>query len=466
MDNSIFLLEDQDNVGDVLGKINYNFLKHNNDLFDLETVNKDDFSSLDKINLLMDRMDYLISNVNFDELQDLYTTINFLSSYWNSFEFSVQYPFNPDNGFTSSLVVAGIAGELLGSTLQIEQEAILSDALLAYRLPYIKTADEAKTNLYNNGVIMVNRNDSGAFVSWDFINSSNIFNILVDRSNNLYYNGRLVDIYNVPYYSVITNSDVDILTQGLTPDYESKTILANGGVPLLPEKNNIYNTILIEYQTFVTNDYDVGEGIFVPVTRFVPNVKKLTSIIPANNQTFASKIQSINADLPASYGENTKIHNLAINFLNENYPSVMYPESSIANVVFLLYNTVGQSGETVVETLYWDEETLSQEQRKVEKLDKSNITKIAPGSNTTYNITYTKQNAYIEKIVSVKYQKIVQLKEMVTVVGNIHKVTTLPVSMWKFKGINIGRNYTPNLFSGVDIKQAAISGEPSLIYTG
>lgn len=464
MDESIFLLDEQDNVGDVLGKINYNFLKHNNNLFDLESTSKNNFSTIVKLDRLMDRMDYLMSLVNFDQLQDLYTTVNLLSSYWNNYEFTVQYPFNPDNGFTSSLVVAGTTGELLGSTLLSEQENILINVLLTKNLPYIKTAEDAKTNLYNNGFIIVNRTDSGDFVSWDFINSSNIFNILSDKLNNLYYNGRLIDVYNIPYYSVITGASVDI-AQNLTPDYDSKIILGEGNVPLLPEKTSIYANILIEYETFVFNNYDIGDGNFVPITQFIPKVEKFSSIIPDTNAAFASKIQGLNAELPASYTDNARIHNLAVNFLNDNYPPAMYPGSAVANVVFLLYNSVGpNSGETIVETLFWDDNTLTESKRNVEKLSKSTISKVAPTSNTTYNISYNKQNIYVEKIVTVKYEKVVEIKDTVTVVGGIHKTSQIPFSSWRYKGINVGRSYTPGLAG--TYQKATIAGTPSLVYTG
>ena len=467
MDESLFLLEEQDNVGDVLGKINYNFLKHNSDLTDLETVSKKNFSTIDKINSLMDRMDFLISQTDFNKFQDLDTTVNILSSYWNNFEFTVQYPFNPENGFTSSLVYAGALGELFGSTSLSEHENILSNALLSRKLPYIKTISDAKSNLYNNGVIIVNRNDYGDFVTWDFVNSSNVFNILIDKANNFYYNGRLVDVYNIPYYSVITKSGVDIF-KSLTPDYDSKVVLSDNNVPLLPDKTTISGDVLIIYDAVVYNNYDAGDGNLIPITQFTPRIEKLNNIIPQNNSTFAAKIQATNNSTTGSIADNNKIHNIALNFLSENHPALMYPDQTTANVVFLLYNSVGPNlGQTTIETLYWDEDTLSTPYRNIENLKKSNIYKNAPSSNTTYNMSYSKQNMYVEKIVSVKYEKNVEMKDIVTVVAGVHKIVTVPISSWKYKGINIGRNYTPNLFSNAASRtKVEISGAPSLIYNG
>jgi hypothetical protein len=467
MNESLFLLDEQDNVGDVLGKINYNFLKHNNDLLDLESVSQKNFSTINKINSLMDRMDLLISQTDFNKFQDLDTTVNLLSSYWNDFEFTVQYPFNPENGFTSSLVYAGSMGELFGSTSLSDQENILANALLARKLPYIKNINDAKSNLYNNGIIIVNRNDYGDFVTWDFLGSSNIFNVLIDKTNNFYYNGRLIDIYNIPYYSVITKSDVDIFTS-LSPDYDNKIVLSDKNIPLLPDKTSVSNGALIIYDTIVYNNYDLGDGTLAPVTQFIPRVEKLNNIIPANDSTFASKIQNTNNQTSGSFADNNKIHNIALNFLTENYPSLLYPDGCIANVVFLLYNYVGPNlGQTVVETLYWDNETLSFPQRNVENLKKSDVYKVAPSNNTTYNLTYSKQNMYIEKIVSVKYEKNVEMKDVVTVAAGVHKIITVPISSWKYKGINIGRNYTPNLFlTAGSYTPAQISGTSSPIYNG
>ena len=39
-------------------------------MFDLENINKEDFLFAQKLDQLMDRMDYLMTQVNFDNLQD------------------------------------------------------------------------------------------------------------------------------------------------------------------------------------------------------------------------------------------------------------------------------------------------------------------------------------------------------------------------------------------------------------
>lgn len=450
MDESIFLLEDQDNVGDVLGKINYNFLKQNNDLHNLELNIQDNYTLLRSLDKLMDRLDYLMANVDLNVLQDLYTTVNFLSSYWNTQEFTVYYPFNPDTGYTVSLASAGSTGTLLGSTEISEHENILINALLTKNLPYIQTEADARLNLSNNGLIFVNRTDSGDFVAWDFINSANIFSILADKSNNLYYNGRLVDIYNIPYNSVITGAGVDV-TQPLIPDYNSKLVLTTEGTPLRPDNYELNSNVIIEYKSFTYNDYsddddddEDGEASFVPITELTPEVEKLSSTIPENNPSFASKIVNLNDDLPGDFQDNTEIYNLALEFLNDNYPPAFYPKSTIVNVVFLLYNKIGnQTGKTTVQTLGWDKATLKKAKNSKETLKKSTFSKTADASNTTYNIDYAKQNVYIEKIVNVKYEKTEQAEEVVTVIGGIHKSSVITVSKWEYKGISIGKSYTP-----------------------
>lgn len=445
MKKTIFQLDEQDNAGDALGKINYNFLKLNNDLFDLEASSGKNFSTVYKINSLMDKMDWLMAQTNFDELQDLYTTVNLLSSYWGNLEFTVQYPFNPENGFTSSLVFAGVGEELFGSTSLANQENILANALVSKNLPHIKNVSDAKNNFYNNGLVLVNRDDDGNFITWDFLSASNILNILVSKGNNFYYNGRLVDVYNIPYYSVITKSDVNIFTS-LVPDYNSKIILSSDRTPILPDKTNLSNSALIVYDTFISDDYEVGDGTVLPITQFVPRVVKLSNIIPENDSSFAAKIQT-NNNQSFNSAENNKIHNVALNFLNEKYAAYLYPDSTSINVLFLLYNYVGPNlGSTTVNSSFWDTNTLSEPQLNVEILKKSEVYKTAPSNNTSYDMYYTKGNVYIEKIVTVKYIKNIEMKDIVTVVGGVHKVVTIPISSWKFMGMNIGRSYTPNLF--------------------
>ena len=100
---------------------------------------------------------------------------------------------------------------------------------------------------------------------------------------------------------------------------------------------------------------------------------------------------------------------------------------------------------------FWDIDTLSVPQLNVEILKKSEVYKTAPSNNTSYNMYYTKGNIYVEKIVTVKYTKNIEMKDIVTVVGGVHKVVTVPIASWKFMGINIGRSYTPNLFPDTSI---------------
>lgn len=467
MSELLFDINEPDNVGDVLGKINFNFLKLNNDLFDLEVLTKQNLDVIKNLDYLMDRMDLLISQIDFDKYQDLYTSVNFLSSYWNNVEFTVQYPFNPDNGFTSFLVGAGGLGELLGSTDAAKHIEILSNALINSKLPNISDVVEAKNALNTNGVVMVNRNDNGEFVSWEFLKADNLLKVAVDKYNNFYYDGRLVDVYDLPYYSVITPTSTDVYSTVL-PDYNAKILLQGGTTPVEPDKASIYNNILIEYEPITYQDYDAG-GTIVPITKYEPRAENFSNIILEYSSEFQSKILQINRDLEGAVGENSKAHNMALDFLKETHPAVSYPDNTTINVLFLLYNMIGADsmGETVVETLYWDVDTLAVPKQNLEIVKKSTISKIAPTSNTTYNLTYNKQNIYIEKIINVKYKKGIEIKETIQNISGIERKITEQLPVWKFKGINIGKKYSPHLFlENITYPKYEMQGTPSKIYTG
>ena len=78
----------------------------------------------------MDRIDVLLPDINYDFLEKLEASVQVLSGYWNNLEMTVQYPFNPINGYVSSIVAAGELGSLVSRTTQNEQIDLVSDALV------------------------------------------------------------------------------------------------------------------------------------------------------------------------------------------------------------------------------------------------------------------------------------------------------------------------------------------------
>jgi hypothetical protein len=124
--------------------------------------------------------------MDYDDLQKMYTTVNLLSSYWDKTEFSVQYPFNSFNGYTSLLAGAGELGQMYGSTDAKTQEKLLSDALVESE--FYKNSADAIGAIYNKQIIYVIRNSDGQFQSWDYMNATNIFAFNIDDNNNFYYN--------------------------------------------------------------------------------------------------------------------------------------------------------------------------------------------------------------------------------------------------------------------------------------
>jgi hypothetical protein len=454
MNDLIYPLELNDNVGDSLGKINYNFLNINASLCNLKTNYKGDVDKLKKLEKLMDRLDAVIGQMDYDDLQKMYTTVNLLSSYWDKTEFSVQYPFNSFNGYTSLLAGAGELGQMYGSTDAKTQEKLLSDALVESE--FYKNSAEAIGAIYNKQIIYVIRNSDGQFQSWDYMNATNIFAFNIDDNNNFYYNGYLVDLYTIPFYSAIAPAGIDIYKK-ITVDFFDKSIFSDQ--PIKQNKQSIEANALIIYSDIVEKELDPNKET-LDVTKYKPNVQNLKNIIPAVNKVYASKLLKFNDTVLESYTQNLKVHNLSLDFLNKNYKASKYLDGVVVNVVFFLYSAIGSNLISAnVQTKYWDALNLTEEKNKVETINKSAITKEAPTSNSTLITTFNKKSIYIQKIVLAKYVKKSRLIFKSKNINGIIKQVSEIEHYWHFLKINIGNSFNPEVVNIKKVPKALIYKE-------
>lgn len=461
---NIIPINEEDNVGDGLAKINYNFVKLNQDTCELLETKKDNFSSLKQIENLMLWLDDVISYTDYDKLQKLETTIQMLSSYWNKYEFTVQYPFNPSNGFTSSLVSAGEFGGLssfnLSTTNQADQENLIGETLVKQGL--YETVNLSIKGLKDFELLYVFRDTNGVFVKWDFLDPSFIFNLSVDLANNLYYDGTLIDIYKIPYYSAITtNKDFDLFKEEVFATFSTKRISIKGTIQ--PVDKMSLNNLLIVYDDYQRIEEEVlkddeGEiiaSVDVNVTTFTPEILNLNSIIPQKNTLYKNKISLINDSVLESAESNPRLNRLCLNFLDKDYPAKKYFDGTVVNVVFFLYNLIGYdtNATSLLRTDYYDQLDVSTPKNKLELFNKKDLSLIAPSSNTTFTVYFSKKDSYIEKIVNVKY---VKNTDIVTKVDNITgKITTSENHYWEFKNATLGAPFNTKLISiNSDLEQA------------
>jgi hypothetical protein len=461
---NIIPINEEDNVGDGLAKINYNFVKLNQDTCELLESKQDNFSSLKKIEDLMLWLDDVISYTDYDKLQKLETTIQMLSSYWNKYEFTVQYPFNPSNGFTSSLVSAGEFGGLssfnLSTTNQNDQENLIGEVLV--KQGFYETVNLSIKALKDFQLLYVYRDTNGVFVSWDFLDPSFIFNLSVDLSNNLYYNGTLIDIYKIPYYSAITtNKNFSLFEEEVFATFSTKRISIKGTIQPV-DKTSLDNLLVvyddfqrIEQEILEDEEGEVIDSVDVNVTTFTPEIINLNSIIPQRNILYRDKISRVNESVLESPENNPRLNRLCLNFLDKNYPAKNYFDGTVVNVVFFLYNLIGYdtNATSLVRTDYYDQADVSTPKNKLELFNKKDLSLIAPSSNTTFTVFFSKKDSYIEKIVNVKYIKntdIVQKTDTVT-----GKVTTAENHYWEWKKAILGAPFNTKLLGrNSDLEQA------------
>jgi hypothetical protein len=287
-------------------------------------------------------------------------------------------------------------------------------------------------------LIYVKRNDSGNFISWDLFDYSSIFSLSVDIAGNFYLNGNLVDIYRIPYYSVIAPKSVSIATNNLSIDFNNKNYSISGKI-FVSDKTNTTDNNLIIYSVDTKRELSETNEV-LDVTRYSPSIKKLSEIIPFSSNEFKSKIQKINDTFLESYLSNPKLNNLCLTFLNKNYKPSNYQDDTIVNVVFFLYNMVGYDTTSAkIVTDYWEQPELINPLKNTQIIKTGELNLIAPSSNTSFNIEFTKKDTYIEKIVTIKYVKKTKFLFINTPNSSIPK--TKKESYWEFVNASIGRPY-------------------------
>jgi hypothetical protein len=433
---NIIPLNIDDNVGDGLAKLNYNFLSLNSQNCDIQNQKKENDDFLNDFEDLLLKLDDLIDDINYDFLEKMESTVQILSSYWNNFEFTVNYPFNSTNGFTGSLVAAGEFGNLRSSTNPKTQETILATALVENK--YYENRFDAIDSFKNNELIYVIRDSDGKFISWNILDYSLILSFSVDIEGNFYFNGNLVDIYKIDYYSALAPNSFSIASKKQSINFKDKTF-SSGNKLIVTDKNSLVNTNIVTYSVKTEQEVSQTENI-LDVTRFKPTIKKLTEIIPSNSSEFKFKIKQINDTFLESYLSNPKLNNLSISFLNRNYNASKYQDGTIVNVVFFLYNVVGyDTSSAKVVTNYWKEPEFTKELKDTQIIKTGDLKLVAPSSNTTFNIEFTKKDTYIEKIVTVKYIKKTKTSFVQRPNSSIPRLKV--EGYWEFVNASIGRPY-------------------------
>jgi hypothetical protein len=465
LDKNVLNLEIDDNVGNGLAKINYNILNINQDSCELNQFFVDNDKFLTSTEELMDKLDVLIPKINYEFLQKLEATVQVLSGYWNKLEFTVQYPFNPVNGFVSSIVNAGEFGALISLPDEKLQLNMLADAMVKSEL--FTSQRDAIEGIKNKDIIFVLRDDNGNFTRWYYLDDSLIFNLALDRENNFYYNNRLVDLYKLPYFSVITPKNIDLELEGTFVDFDDKVIRQGSGV-LDPNNTSITNNTYVNYSVLTRREISETDEP-LDVTTLTPVIKPLNEIIANNNPVYKAKIAKINDDFLESVLQNPILNTVCLKFLNTSYAPQPYLDGTIINVCMFLYNTLGfDTADAIIHSDYFaPDNTIGKTTTSVVKIKKrktpSNseiavvdsealvkldteiedvVEKTAPSSNTTFNVTFRKIDIYVERVVLVKYRKNSKLELITNKITG--KVTPRIIHYWEFVNADIGPKYSIN----------------------
>lgn len=425
---SVLNIDLDDNVGDGLAKINYNILSLSNDTCKIKSNQSKNSKFLNEFETFLNNLDQFLGDFDFDLLEKMDSTVSLLSSYWTNFEFSVIYPFNPVTGYISSLTKQGDLGIKKSSDISV-QKTNLNSCLINKKL--VKTTSEANEAISYNQILYVLRDDNGQFTSWDFLDSSKLVNISTDNQNNIFYNGRLIDVYYLPRYSAIISSDVNPSLNNFTINFNTKSVTLQNKV-ISYVKTSLSQNSLLNYVTDVSKSI-TSTGIS-DVTSYAPKVEVLSKLIPAQNTDYASIIKKLNTViLQNNLKDNVFVNSLCLTFLDKNYPASKYVDNTTVTVMFLLYNQVGfDLAYCTDECTYFDYPTSSRKLTKTNNYRGNNIDIISPGSNSEHIVVFSKTDSYIEKISHVKFVK----KSMF-----ISKTKTN--HYWEFESISNGSLYKP-----------------------
>lgn len=442
---SVLNIDLDDNVGDGLAKINYNILSLSNDTCKIKSSQNKNSKFLNEFETFLNNLDQLLGDFDFDLLEKMDSTVSLLSSYWMNFEFSVIYPFNPIKGYVSSLTKQGDLGLKKSSDLKV-QKTNLNSCLINKKL--VKTTAEANDAISYNQILYVLRDDAGVFTSWDYLDSSKLLNISTDNQNNVFYNGRLIDVYYIPRYSAIISSDVNPTLNNFTVNFNTKAVTLQNKV-LLNVKTSLSKNSLLNYVTEVQKSV-TSTGIS-DITSYAPKVELLSKLIPATNTEYASIINKLNTViLQNNLTDNVFVNSLCTTFLDKNYPASKYIDDTVVTVIFLLYNQTGTTDLVYSNDncTWFDYPTSSTIKRTTKTYRGNTLSLVSPGSNSEHNVIFNKTDSYIQKISHVKFVK----KSMF-----VNKKTTK--HYWQFESISNGSLYKPG---SLEIK----TGLPNaLIYT-
>lgn len=450
MENNLLSLELDDNVGDGLAKINYNLLNINQECCTIDFFYKENTKFLDDLENLMDRIDVLLPDINYDFLEKLEANVQVLSSYWNNLEMTVQYPFNPINGYVSSIVAAGELGSLVSRTTQNEQIDLIADTLVKQGV--YSSSFEAKEGIDDLDMVIVFRDDNGNFTYWQYLYTSLVLNFTVDNQDNLYYNERLVDVYRLPYFSVIAPRNIDLSIQGTTVDFDDKVIYVGNNI--IQANRETLNNSFIQYTTITRRQLSQTEET-LDVTTYIPTIRDLSEIIPVNNPTYKAKIKKFNDDVLESVLQNPLLNTISLRFLNKSYAPNKYVDGNIINVVFFLYNTIGlNTSKANIATSYYGLDVTTPRNTAKVRTFQNEITEVAPSSNTTFSVNFSKNDVYVDRIVIVKYKKVSKVEFITN--QNTGKITPRTVHYWEFVNANIGPKYRKGNRSKVNVDNAPV----------
>jgi hypothetical protein len=453
-------INNDDNVGDSIGKYNFNFLSLETALCNLEQdyyKKRDNYTAkFKRLEQLTDKLDSVLPFLNYNDLQKMSTTVTVLSSYWNEMELSVLYPINLD-GASSALTVDSLNLNIvvLQEALTVQdQERILAEALVSRKL--FKTVNDAIEGMYASVLLYVKRNidKQGEFVSWGIINGSNFTNLKIDFNNNFYYEAEAVDIYKIPYFSVIVPTNyTNQVAEGanvLEPNFENKTanvVSAQTGkrVNLAPSNNSISGNTVLLYGTTdkiptrtQRNNAELYELFLIEAfgsTNFL-------SIQNSSGRSLATYIPSTNPDLAKTFRnlevvkENNQVIQTVRKFLSKNYKPQNYRDGTTINVIFMLFNAFGDNTANVnIMTYIPSAKFGAYKLEKNENIRGFTARKTAKNSNTDYRITFSKQDQYIKRIFIARFQKKSrQIPSKVKVKGII-KNSSSTLDFWEFLNI-------------------------------
>jgi hypothetical protein len=257
----VLTIDQQDCLGDSLGKHNYNALVLDTSICNLSSLIYNQSNNVSTVfntlSFLLDSYKYLFSVYNDDKLYKILiasTTVNLLSSFWGNYTFSVQYPINSISLSNENLsIFAPILSSVNVQNLEITIESTLKNLASVYlheNYPPNNFSDNTIVNvvffLYN---LIPTVNDSSNETNDSLTTVSYLSGI-----NSFNYNTRIV-------YPTFTRDNVHF-TSGIILKYYIK--------------NNIWN-----YNGYIIDDViSKAENIQQPI---ISSITTTNTLSPSQN---------------------------------------------------------------------------------------------------------------------------------------------------------------------------------------